>query len=66
VTAARVPCPTCKRLIEWSETAPWRPFCSERCKLVDLGAWFSEQHAIAGEPVGNAEEPATPPAPPRS
>jgi endogenous inhibitor of DNA gyrase (YacG/DUF329 family) len=47
----RLPCPTCKRPIVWSEEFPWRPFCSERCKLVDLGAWLSEAHAIAGEPV---------------
>ena len=37
---------------------PWRPFCSERCKLVDLGAWLSEAHAIAGEPLDEtAEDP---------
>ena len=29
----------------------WRPFCSERCKLMDLGAWASERHAIPGEAV---------------
>jgi uncharacterized protein len=40
-----VKCPTCGRALEWS-TAVFRPFCSERCRLVDLGAWFSEQHAI--------------------
>jgi len=44
-----VKCPTCKREIEWS-SSPFRPFCSERCRLIDLGAWLSEQHAIAGEP----------------
>jgi endogenous inhibitor of DNA gyrase (YacG/DUF329 family) len=46
-----VPCPTCNRPVEWSENSKWRPFCSERCKLIDLGAWASEQHAIPGEPV---------------
>jgi endogenous inhibitor of DNA gyrase (YacG/DUF329 family) len=50
-SSTRVICPTCKRPIEWNETFPWRPFCSERCKLVDLGAWLTEAHAIAGEPV---------------
>ena len=49
--AKRIPCPTCKREIEWNEQYPWRPFCSERCKLVDLGAWMSEARAIAGEPL---------------
>ena len=43
-----VKCPTCGRELEW-RTAEFRPFCSERCRLIDLGAWFSEQHAIPGE-----------------
>lgn len=49
-----VPCPTCNRPVQWSDNSPWRPFCSERCKLVDLGAWASEQHKVAGDPL--AEE----------
>jgi uncharacterized protein len=44
-------CPTCKRPIEWSEAFPFRPFCSDRCRLVDLNGWLSERHAIAGEPA---------------
>jgi len=44
-----VPCPTCKREVEWSKEQKWRPFCSERCKLIDLGEWASESHRIAGE-----------------
>jgi uncharacterized protein len=44
-----VPCPTCDRPVEWSEASPWRPFCSERCKLIDLGAWASEQRSVPGE-----------------
>jgi len=47
-----VPCPTCNRSVQWSDVSPWRPFCSERCKLVDLGAWASEQRKIAGDPLG--------------
>jgi endogenous inhibitor of DNA gyrase (YacG/DUF329 family) len=43
-------CPTCERVIEWSEEFPFRPFCSERCRLIDLGAWLAEEHRIAGEP----------------
>lgn len=46
-----VPCPTCNRPVEWSEANPWRPFCTERCKLIDLGAWAAEKHAIPGESV---------------
>jgi uncharacterized protein len=45
-----VKCPTCRRELDW-ETAASRPFCSERCRLVDLGAWVSEQRAIPGEPA---------------
>lgn len=46
-----VPCPTCKTEIQWSSDNPYRPFCCERCKLIDLGAWASEEHAIPGEPL---------------
>ena len=41
-------CPTCGRPIEWSEAFPFRPFCSERCRLIDLGAWLSGGRAIPG------------------
>lgn len=36
------------------EDNPWRPFCSERCKMLDLSAWASERYRIAGEPVPEA------------
>ena len=44
-----VKCPTCEKVVEWTEENPWRPFCSERCKLIDLGEWASESHRIPGE-----------------
>jgi hypothetical protein len=44
----RVKCPTCQREIDWSQS-PCRPFCSERCRLIDLGAWLTEKNAIPGE-----------------
>lgn len=44
--APRVQCPTCQRELTWSDAFPFRPFCSERCKMVDLGAWFAEERAI--------------------
>jgi endogenous inhibitor of DNA gyrase (YacG/DUF329 family) len=47
--ATRVKCPTCGRELEWSAASPWRPFCSERCRLLDLGAWLTEQRAVPGE-----------------
>ena len=43
---AIVSCPTCKRSVQWSANNQWRPFCSERCKLIDLGAWAAEKHVI--------------------
>lgn len=46
-----LPCPTCGRPVPWTEASTWRPFCSERCKLIDLGAWAAEKHAIAGEAI---------------
>ncbi|MDV6316019.1 DNA gyrase inhibitor YacG [Idiomarina sp. HP20-50] len=46
-----VNCPTCQANVEWSEKSPARPFCSERCKLIDLGEWANEEKTIPGEPV---------------
>ena len=54
----RVKCPTCHRDLDW-DTAPFRPFCSERCRLIDLGAWLSEQRAIPGESVPQQEKSIT-------
>ncbi|HEY5543756.1 MAG TPA: DNA gyrase inhibitor YacG [Candidatus Binatia bacterium] len=44
----RVKCPTCKTEVQW-ENNPHRPFCSERCRLIDLGAWATERHKIPAE-----------------
>ncbi len=46
---ATVKCPTCKRPVQWSAESAYRPFCSERCRLIDLGAWLTEQHKIPDE-----------------
>jgi uncharacterized protein len=54
---ARVRCPTCKREIAWSDEFPHRPFCSDRCRLIDLGAWLSEKHAIPDTDAGLIDEP---------
>ena len=40
------PCPTCQRPVEWSAAARWRPFCSERCRKIDLGAWANEEYQM--------------------
>jgi len=46
-------CPSCGRRFTPDPETPHRPFCSERCRLIDLGAWITEKHRIAGEPVGD-------------
>lgn len=47
--ARQVPCPTCAGPSLYSPQNPWRPFCSERCKQIDLGAWASEDFAVPTE-----------------
>ncbi|HXS27631.1 MAG TPA: DNA gyrase inhibitor YacG [Steroidobacteraceae bacterium] len=66
MSTASVKCPTCGRTIEWSRDNPYRPFCSERCKLIDLGAWFTEQRAIPGDapPPDEDSTDSTPPSGP--
>ena len=44
--ATIVDCPTCGKKVEWTEANKYRPFCSERCKMVDLGAWATEKFRI--------------------
>ncbi|MDN3520718.1 DNA gyrase inhibitor YacG [Halomonas ramblicola] len=51
-----VACPQCRKKVEWREDNPCRPFCSERCRLLDLGAWADGSHAIAGEPAMDETE----------
>ncbi len=50
----RIRCPTCRREIDWAES-DFRPFCSERCRLIDLGGWFAERHVIPAEPLADDE-----------
>ncbi|WP_020158115.1 DNA gyrase inhibitor YacG [Methylobacter marinus] len=46
-----VKCPTCKRPVPWTPEQKFRPFCCERCKLIDLGEWAMEEKKIPGEPL---------------
>jgi uncharacterized protein len=39
-------CPTCGTPVTWEKKSLWRPFCSDRCKLIDLGDWLEENHRI--------------------
>lgn len=52
--APLVDCPGCSRKTPYGAGNPWRPFCSQRCKTVDLGAWASGAYVIAGSPAGAA------------
>ena len=52
-------CPNCGKPVQWEASNPWRPFCSERCRLIDLGEWMNEGHRIEGsraEGQGPGEE----------
>ncbi|GAB3268955.1 DNA gyrase inhibitor YacG [Chitinimonas naiadis] len=50
-TPKQVACPTCGTLSLWTPELRWRPFCSERCKLIDLGLWATEQFRVPGDPA---------------
>jgi hypothetical protein len=43
-----IKCPACKKETAWEDN-PFRPFCSERCRLIDLGKWAAEEYRVAGE-----------------
>jgi uncharacterized protein len=51
----RVKCPTCRHETLW-ENNPHRPFCSDRCKLIDLGAWTEERYRIPGRKLEPADD----------
>jgi len=51
----KIVCPVCGKTTTW-EGNPWRPFCSERCKFVDLGKWTSEEYRIPAEMPEDANE----------
>lgn len=53
--ASAVQCPTCRAPVPW-EGNPCRPFCSERCRLIDLGAWVEGKYRIRGESLDKDSE----------
>ncbi len=55
---ATIKCPIRGRPVAWIETDKFRPFCGERCKLADLGAWAAESYAIPAEDAPPPETPA--------
>ena len=60
-----VPCPACKGPSLYAPANPWRPFCSQRCREHDLGAWASESYRMEdrrqGDDATNEPDPATMP-----
>ena len=56
-----VPCPKCRQPALFSPRNPYRPFCSERCRDVDLGAWASEGYRVAHQAPAEDDPDAPPP-----
>ena len=55
-TLKNLKCPSCRKPAPW-EGNPFRPFCSERCRMIDLGAWADGKYSIPGEKKPDDEEP---------
>ncbi|HWU85423.1 MAG TPA: DNA gyrase inhibitor YacG [Rhodocyclaceae bacterium] len=56
-----VNCPTCSKPVEWKAENRFRPFCSERCKKIDLGAWANEEYRVAQSAPTEDESLSLPP-----
>ncbi|MFZ2315396.1 MAG: DNA gyrase inhibitor YacG [Gammaproteobacteria bacterium] len=53
----QITCPTCGKANTWTAENTAKPFCSERCKLIDLGAWADEKFKVPGDPANPSELP---------
>lgn len=51
-----ISCPTCSKKGTWKKDNKFRPFCSDRCKLIDLGEWADEKHRIPGEQLPSNDD----------
>jgi endogenous inhibitor of DNA gyrase (YacG/DUF329 family) len=51
----KIKCPRCHKETVWQEN-PFRPFCSERCRIIDLGAWVNEEYRIPDKERARGEE----------
>lgn len=51
MTTKKIDCPICGKKGTWTNDNRFRPFCSERCKLIDLGEWADEKRRVPGEPA---------------
>jgi uncharacterized protein len=52
----RIKCPQCRKETILGPENPFRPFCSERCKMIDLGTWASEGYRVPGERAPQEDE----------
>ena len=52
----KVPCPRCGTPTPYVPESNWRPFCSERCKMIDLGLWGSDAYGIPEEKMGSDQD----------
>lgn len=52
-----VSCPICGTAVPWTAESRWKPFCSERCKLIDLGQWADEKYRVPGQEQQPEDEP---------
>jgi len=57
---AAVKCPRCGAAVPWTAESRYKPFCSERCRLIDLGDWLLEKHAIPDNALSEAQENSEP------
>jgi uncharacterized protein len=55
MTDLNVMCPVCKKKTPWKDNL-FRPFCSDRCRLIDLGKWASDEYRIPGEKKDSSDE----------
>jgi endogenous inhibitor of DNA gyrase (YacG/DUF329 family) len=58
-----VTCPACRQPAVYAPSNPWRPFCSERCRNLDLGAWANEAYRVPAQSPPDGEPEADPPLP---
>jgi endogenous inhibitor of DNA gyrase (YacG/DUF329 family) len=55
-----VACPTCGKQVAWGADSPERPFCSKRCRLIDLGEWLDGSRTIPGEDAEGSQSGSDP------
>ena len=60
-SALLVACPHCGKEHQWNSSNRYRPFCSERCKMIDLGKWASEEYRVAQATDKEEQDLAGPP-----